>query len=602
MMRPKTRGRPSLEIARMLTNALLLLVLAVTHASGQVDSRNVIGGLRVPMSVVPTETERSLQQYGESISTQPSAASVASFIDSIGTNDAAFSVIVGQSRILTLKQKIADKEGKSVIAVGDPSVADFQLLPNPKLVRVLGLRPGVTDISFTTADDETVSLEIHATYDISLLEAQLRQLFPDARLRVAQLREHLIVEGEARSNSQTARIIETLEAYLDSMQVEENQQSGGGEAFILPPEDRPENENQREDTEPIVPVRASVELGAGLSTQVRMAQGRIINLIRVPGVQQVLLKVRIAELNRTAVREMGADLLGVDPSSGNMIGTRIGGASISAAGSAALGGLLGAATGDLGNSSTAFGIFPSGDWQIILRALRQNGLVRVLAEPNLIAMSGHRANFLAGGEFPVPIPQSTGIGGNSVTVDFREFGVRLDFLPFVLEEDRIRLSVTPEVSTIDFTLGTTLVAGGDPVPGLNTRRANTTVELKPGQTLAIAGLLQIELGGQTGRIPGLGDLPYLGPFFSNTTHRRVEKELLVLVTPHLVQPLGANEGMPLPGDDVTDPTDKELYLQNQIEGTTGIQHRSTVDFQRYRPKIRMRHEKRLISGPVGFGR
>jgi len=546
-----------------------------------------------------------LQEQGERISSGDivSAAalpsSVASFIDSMGTTDAAFSVVVGQSRILTLKKKLADQEGKSVIAVGDPTVADFQLLPNPRLVRVIGLRPGVTDMSFTTADDETVSLEIHSTYDIQLLQAQLRQLFPDARLRVAQLREHLVVEGEARSNAQTSRIIETLEAYLESMQVEVNQQNNSGEAFVPPSTD---DEAEPDSDEPAIPLRANVELGPNTQTQVRRAGGRIINLIRVPGVQQVLLKVRIAELNRTAVREIGADILGVSPNSGNMVGTRIGGASISAAGAAALGGILGSGTGDLGNSSTAFGIFPSGDWQIILRALRQNGLVRVLAEPNLMAMSGHRANFLAGGEFPVPIPQATGVGGNSVTVDFREFGVRLDFLPFVLDEDRIRLSVTPEVSTIDFTLGTTLVAGGDPVPGLNTRRANTTVELKPGQTLAIAGLLQIELGGQTNRIPGLGDLPYLGPFFSNTTNRRQEKELLVLVTPHLVQPLDANEELPLPGDEVTDPTDRELYLQNEFEGRPGAHRRSTVEYNRHRPRVRMQQEKRLISGPVGFGR
>ena len=493
-MRPTIHERPLLTIAGSLPIVVVWLACCVHAAFAQTDTARSIGGLRTTLPVVPARPERALQQLDESISATAPGRSVASFIDSMGTSDAAFSVIVGQSRILTLQEKIADRAGKSIIAVGDPTVADFQLLTNPRLVRVLGLRPGVTDLSFTTADGDTVTLEIHATYDLRLLEAQLRQLFPDAHLRVAQLREHLVVEGEARSSAQTARIVETLESYLESMQIEANQQQGGGEVFAPTDEEQPDGED------PVVPVRANVELGENLSTQVRTAKAKIINLIRVPGVQQVLLKVRIAELNRTAMREIGADLLGVDPSSGNLLGTRIGGASVSASGTAALRGLLGTGTGDLGSSSTGFGIFPSGDWQVILRALRQNGLVRVLAEPNLITMSGHRANFLAGGEFPVPIPQATGAAGaNSVTVDFREFGVRLDFLPFVMEEDRIRLSVMPEVSTIDLTLGTTLVAGGDPVPGLNTRRANTTVELQPGQTLAIAGLLQIELGGQTSR-------------------------------------------------------------------------------------------------------
>src|SRR5207248_11189020 len=132
----------------------------------------------------------------------------------------------------------------------------------------------------------------------------------------------------------------------------------------------------------------------------------------------------------------------------------------------------------------------------------------------------------------VPIPQvSAGGIAPTITVRFREFGVRLNFVPFILDGETIRLTVAPEVSQIDFTIATTLVAGGSPVPGLNTRKALTTVELRQGQTLAIAGLMQLQLNGTTTRIPGLGDLPILGPFFSNTSTERIEKELVVLVTP-----------------------------------------------------------------------
>ena len=598
-----------------------------------------IGGLKVNLPVVPGTSPRGLEGMGDVIATSGGQGSVASFIDSIHKKDAAFSVIVGQARILTLKERVADEEGKSVVAIGDPTIADFQPLPNPRLFRVIGMRPGVTDFSFTNANDETVSLEIHVTYDIPLLQARLRQLFPDAYLRLGQLRDHLVVEGQARSNAQVSRILEMLNAYLLSMSAEQSVQGQAGQpagAAALPnglppqnadsqantsrpqaddeledvlanPELSPSDQASDESTEgedeedpPALP--ASLETGGASNVQVRRPAPQVINLLRVPGTQQVLLKVKIAELNRTAVREVGADILGVDSSTGTLLGTQIGGAAISASGAAGLGGLLGTGSGELGTSNTAFGIFPSGDWQIIMRALRQNGFVRVLAEPNLVAMSGHRANFLAGGEFPVPIPQATGAGNNSVTVDFREFGVRLDFLPFIVDEDRIRLSVTPEVSTIDFTLGTTLVAGGDPVPGLNTRRANTTVEMKPGQTLAMAGLMQVELGGQSGRIPGLGDLPYIGPFFSNTSHRRVEKELLVLVTPYFVEPLDNAEGLPLPGDEVEDPTDNEFYFRNQYEGTTGVRHRSTVDYWPQQPQEIIVHDQRVMSGPIGFGR
>lgn len=562
-----------------------------------VPSRLTSPDLVVPL--VPERAARALEAPGASISRGSPGAAVGSFIESLQGSDAAIQVIVGQGKLLTLKEKLAAEEGEAVIAVGDPSIADFEIMPNSRMIRILGLRPGITDLAITTAGEETYTLEIRVTYDLTLLRARLRQLFPDADLRVAQLREHLVVEGQARSPAQVARIIETLEAYLASMQAETQLQSTSEIDPATIADVSPETGRARADDSPLPAPSIAAQGGLG-SAEARGPAARVINLIRVPGVQQVLLQVRIAELNRTAMREVGADWLVVDPDSGNIIGTRIGGGLISASGLAGLGGLIGTASGELGTSSTAFGIFPSSDFQAILRLLRENGFLRVLAEPNLITMSGHRANFLAGGEFPVPVPQAGGVAASTVTVQFREFGVRLDFLPYVLDEDRIRLTVTPEVSTIDFSLGTTLVVGGDPVPGLNTRRANTTVEMQPGQTLAMAGLLQVELDGRTNRIPGLGDLPYLGPFFSNTSHRRVEKELVVLVTPHLVAPLNANEQLPLPGEHIEDPTDWELYFKNRYEGRTGVQHRSTIEYGFDQPRRLIYQEKKCVQGPVGF--
>src|SRR5207244_2866669 len=151
-------------------------------------------------------------------------------------------------------------------------------------------------------------------------------------------------------------------------------------------------------------------------------------------------------------------------------------------------------------------------------------------------------------------------------------------VPFILDDDTIRLTVDPEVSSIDPALGTILVPGGSPVPGLNTRKAHTTVELHTGQTLAIAGLLQLTLDGQTSRIPGLGDLPILGPFFSNTTGDRIEKELVVLVTPYLVEPMNPEQVPPTPGDEVKTPKDLEFYLLNRIEGRTHDDWRATTEY------------------------
>jgi pilus assembly protein CpaC len=173
-------------------------------------------------------------------------------------------------------------------------------------------------------------------------------------------------------------------------------------------------------------------------------------------------------------------------------------------------------------------------------------------------------------------------------------------VPYVLDGDLIRMEVDPEVSSIDYSLGTQV--SGVSVPGLNTRRSHTTVEMREGQTLAIAGLMQVDLAGRTDRIPGMGDLPYIGPFFSNTTNQRVEKELIVLVTPHLVAAVNAEELGPLPGAEVYEPNDLEFYLLNRIEGHTGhAEFRSTTNGEDPLGCFRkMQVESNYIQGPHGF--
>jgi len=541
------------------------------------------------------------------------ASPVASFVDALKGNDAALRVVVGQGRLMTMKSDIASRNGTAVIAVGDPTVVGFEVLPNPRVLRVVGKRAGVTDLSIITSDGQTYSFEVHVVYDLALLRARLMQVFPDAHLKLGQIREHVVVEGQARSPAQVSQILSVQVPHStsgagpsdgaavdtgaprhehSSSQSREPVQEGSSSDTQNDPHATEERENRP---------RLVGHPGAGTGTGAAYVAPRIINLIRVPGVHQVLLQVKIAELDRTGLREIGADILGVDPSSGNIFGTQIGGATINALGTLGLGGLVGLASGEIGPTTTAFGIFPSGDWQILLRALRQNSLLRILAEPNLMAMSGHEASFLAGGQFPVPVPQTGGGISNNVTIEFKDFGVQLDFTPYVLDNERIRLNVTPEVSTIDFSLGTTLVVGGDPVPGVNTRRATTTVELRQGQTLAIAGLLQVVIDAQTSRIPGLGDLPYLGPLFSNTTHRRVEKELLVLVTPYLVEAMDQDQVPCLPGDEINDPNDLEFYLLNRIEGRTGRHFRSTTSWDDPCCFVElMKLERRCVQGPVGF--
>lgn len=526
------------------------------------------------------------------VGADPAAAPIASFLGPISRNDAVIEVVVGQSRLLTLKADIADERGTGVVAVGDPTVIDFDILPNPRMLRVRGHRAGVTDLSFVTPDGQAFSFEVHVVYDLALLQAQLKQVFPDAQLRLFQIREHLAVEGQARSIRQVDQILQTLEVYLASVQVPsategtESAETGrtgpGGRrpstaapqepATGVPPADGGMNQPTA-DAQP-GQTTATPEPGGRPSIQGTIVGAQIINLLRVPGVQQVMLQVQIAELNRTAFRNIGADFTWAF-GAGNILQTLVG-----------------------GDNTTVTGVFPSANLGVVLRALRQNSLISVLAEPNLVALSGQKAQFLAGGEIPIPMSTITG-GTTNISIEWREYGVTLEFEPFVLDDETIRLTVTPEESTLDYANG--LIVDGLTIPATTNRRVSTTVEMRQGQTLAMAGLLRVAVDARTDRIPGLGDLPYIGPLFSNTTHQRVEKELLVLVTPHLVAPMNADQVPCLPGEEIKDPNDLEFYLLNRIEARTGRDIPSTRTWDDPWNLRRLMHlESRSVSGPVGL--
>ncbi len=203
--------------------------------------------------------------------------------------------------------------------------------------------------------------------------------------------------------------------------------------------------------------------------------------------------------------------------------------------------------------------FPRIQMQVFMRALADNALLKILAEPNLVAISGETATFLAGGEFPIPVPQ----GFQTITIEYREFGVRLNFTPVVRGHQRIRLRVAPEVSELDFANGITLE--GIRVPALRTRASETTVELGSGETIAIAGLLSEQANGVASRVPGIGDVPIIGALFRSVRFQRSQTELVILVTPEIIAPLDAHQKVSLPGEEMTDPSDTELYLLGLLE-------------------------------------
>jgi pilus assembly protein CpaC len=216
--------------------------------------------------------------------------------------------------------------------------------------------------------------------------------------------------------------------------------------------------------------------------------------------------------------------------------------------------------------------FPRIQMQVFIQALRENGLLRVLAEPNLVTVNGQEANFLVGGEFPIPVPNRDGI-----TIAYRKFGVQLRFTPAVISENLIRLQVASEVSEPDFTTGITVL--GTTVPGLASRSLETVVELGSGQTLAIGGLLSERVRGVIRKVPGLGDIPVIGPLFSSVEFQKEETELVVLVTPELVAPVSPDQVTYVPGRTYVAPNDFELFIEGKLDG------KSAQDEPILRPRV-----------------
>jgi len=260
----------------------------------------------------------------------------------------------------------------------------------------------------------------------------------------------------------------------------------------------------------------------------------------VAGDTQVLSQVKIVDIQRTALQEFGFNFLASNRA-GTIGGIGSAGAITQATGAA---GAAGSIVGNLPISSAFNLVYASSSYLGALSVLESQGLARTLAEPSLTAMSGQTASFLAGGEFPFPTVQNGGggAGNNSITIVFKEFGIRLNLTPTVLARNRIALKVAPEVSQLDYTNGISL--NGIIVPGLDVRRTDTTVELGDGETFVLSGLISNNLVNNVSKVPWLGDVPVLGAFFRNTSINRQDRELIMVVTPHLIRPMA--KGAPLP--------------------------------------------------------
>lgn len=425
----------------------------------------------------------------------------------------------------------------SSVFVADPDIADVQL-KSPTVLYVMGKGAGSTTIYAVDQQDAVLlNSRVEVNQDVGRLERDIRQIDPSGKVRAKAVDDSIVLEGTVTDAAQGDDIRKIAARYVSS------------------------------------------------PTQV-------VNKLKIDAPNQIDLHVRIAEVQRNVLKQFGINWSNLQASAGGSFGfvsavnplvplvgssaTKIipdlaSNGSLTSAinsggGPASVAGFNAPSPTMLGGASNNnfFASYRSGDFMInaLVDALAQNGLITILAEPNLVTVSGQKASFLAGGEFPIPIAQSGTGGGAAITIDWKQFGVSLNFTPTVLGDGRIAMHVAPEVSQLAPTQGITV--DGITVPGITTRRADTTVELGSGQTFAIAGLLQNQTQQQLQAYPWIGDIPVIGSLFRSTAFQRGETELVILVTPYLVKPVSSATALQTANDGFYAPTDKDRVLGGSL--------------------------------------
>ncbi len=398
------------------------------------------------------------------------------------------------------------------VEVADPSVADV-FLTSPQRIVVRGRQFGSTELTVRIGSEQRV-FQVDVELDLNPLLTFIRSVAPTSQIDARSVNGVIFLNG-------TVRDAETAQQITDM---------------------------------------ASLVQG-----------GEIRSNLTIAGVHQAMLRVLVAEVHKETMRQLGVNwaLGGANFSRDFFFANNVGNINPTVFANS---GVADVVTGQQiysiapvangVNTNVTFG-FPRAEFQMFIQALRQNGLTRVLAEPNLVAISGQTATFLAGGEVPIPVTQS-GSATGAITVEYHEFGVRLGFTPTILGGQLMRLHVMTEVSEA---IPTQQIAGAFPLFTFITRRVESTIECGNGQTFAIAGLLSDAVRSAASKIPGLGDIPVLGTLFSSTQYEREMTELVVLVTPQLVEPMDPQQVPPAPGTLMTEPNDFELFALQKLEGT-----------------------------------
>jgi pilus assembly protein CpaC len=437
---------------------------------------------------------------------QPASAQAVSLAE--GVHAGELDVPVNKSQVLRTDRAYA----KALI--GNPEIADVLPLTD-RSIYVLGKKAGTTSLTLYDRSSRLIAvLDVVVGPDVTTLKRQLSELMPGNDIGARMSNDSVILEGTVSSAPDADRAVQIAETY---------------------------------------------------------APGKVVNLLSLGSSQQVMLEVRFAEVKRSALKQIGVnwDILS---DGGKLQGISGGGAGLSGTVDPETGLLPlthGAIVNSFGIISRAFRAIGT-NFNVTLDALERKGAITTLAEPTLIALSGETASFLAGGEFPVPVVQNNG-GGNSgnntgtFTVEWKPFGVSLAFTPTVLADGVINLVVAPEVSSIDPTAS--IVVNNLTIPGLQTRKAKTTVELRDGESFALAGLLRKDFQDTIRQVPFLGSLPIIGALFRSTGFQHEETELVIIVTPRLVQPVRAG-ALKVPTDRVGPPHEADLLLNGRTD--TGV--------------------------------
>lgn len=406
------------------------------------------------------------------------------------------------------------------VSIADPTVADVVVL-SPHELYVYGKKVGYTSVILWDEGKGKTLLDVVVSLDLTALKQKLYELYPEQKIEVYGSETGVVLAGTVSGPEIVEQVLRLTQTYMPKKAEGEGGKQGTGRSGHA-----------------------------------------VTNLLQVEGIQQVMLEVKFAEVNRDSTRDWQAALAVGD------IGENIFGA----VGVNGLGALAATEAGSLlvnfaGIENNIFAKID--DVTTALEFLETEGLARLLAEPRLVTMSGQEASFLAGGEFPIPVPQS-GANGTTITIEFREFGVGLVFTPVVLSDGKISLRVAPSVTR---TTTDSAVQIGDGtgevffVPSLSTRKLETTVQLYDGQTLALAGLLEDNLRETVSKVPGLGDVPILGALFRSSEYRQEKTDLLITVTPSLVKPVKQSD-LRYPGENFQEPNSFQFYLEGRLDGTT----------------------------------